>query len=83
MFKFLMFLETQNLNAIEGEPFTVSLSTKGDYAPEVVKINYNQQEYFMMETTKGVFSFTFRNVTEPIVFWFQYIVSPLYSTDVF
>ena len=80
---FLFFLETQNLNAIEGKPFTVSLSTKGDYAPEVVKINYNQQEYFMMETTKGVFSFTFRNVTEPIVFWFQSegVSSKLYSLN--
>ena len=69
-------VETKNLNVIEGDSYTVLVSTKGDVIPKEVKIQFGEQAYYMQETTKGKFSFTFTNVRES--FFFQ-----LYSSNVF
>ena len=65
---FSFHMETKNLTVIEGGSHTVSISTKGGFIPEEVKIIYGDETYFMQETTKGMFSFTFTNVTAPILF---------------
>tara|TARA_R110000787_G_scaffold17133_5_gene54060 strand:+ start:5795 stop:9130 length:3336 start_codon:yes stop_codon:yes gene_type:complete len=68
---FLFSLETKNLKVIEGNSFTINVTTKGDVVPEEVKVLYNNQEYFMQEKTTGVFFFTFTNVIQPIDFEFR------------
>jgi len=65
---FSFHMETKNLTVIEGSSHTVSISTKGGFIPKEVKIIYGEETYFMQETTKGVFSFTFTNVTTPLFF---------------
>lgn len=65
---FTFHMETKNLTVIEGSSHTVSISTKGGFIPKEVKIIYGDEAYFMQETAKGRFSFTFTNVTAPIFF---------------
>ena len=65
---FSFHMETNNLTVIEGSSHTVSVSTKGGFIPKEVKIVYGEETYFMQESTKGVFSFTFTNVTAPLFF---------------
>lgn len=65
---FSFHLETKNLDLLEGGSNTVLISTKGDFVPEEVKIQYDHQTYFMQEVKKGVFSFTFTNLTKSLTF---------------
>lgn len=65
---FSFHLETKNLDILEGGSNTVLISTKGDFVPEEVKIQYDHQTYFMQEVKKGVFSFTFTNLTKSLTF---------------
>ena len=71
------------LRVLEGGSHTVSISTKGPVVPEEVMVLYNKQAYFMQETAKGIFSFTFTNVVAPLDFQFQSakIFSKKYSLD--
>ena len=80
---FSFHLATENLRVIEGDSYTVSLSTRGAVVPEEVKVLYNKQGYLMQETAKGVFSFTFTNVVAPLDFQFQSgsVISKLYSLE--
>ena len=64
-------LETDNLNVIQGESFTLGITTVGELVPEETKIFFNEQEYFLQEKSNGIFSFTFTNVTKPIDFYLE------------
>jgi hypothetical protein len=64
-------LETNELNVIQGNSFTLAATTIGELVPEEAKIFYNGQEYFMQERSNGVFVFTFTNVIEPVDFYIQ------------
>ena len=69
LFSFQM--ETKNLNVIEGGSHTIIISTEGEVIPKEVKIQLGEQTYYMQETAKGKFSFTFTNVRESLFFQFH------------
>ncbi len=68
-FKFA--LETNELSVVQGKSFTLAVTTIGEVSPEEVKVNYNDQQYFMQQKSSGLFTFTFTNVIEPIEFYLE------------
>ncbi|CAL2103770.1 conserved protein of unknown function [Tenacibaculum sp. 190130A14a] len=65
---FSFFLTSNDLNVIQGDPLTVYIEAKGEVLPNAVKINFNNQEYFMQNEGVGLYSYTFNNIQEEITF---------------
>ncbi|CAM1334354.1 DUF4175 family protein [Tenacibaculum aestuariivivum] len=61
-------LTSKNLNVIKGKNITVYIQTTGKTIPEEAKINFNNQHYFLKKQENGLFSYTFTEVQEPIIF---------------
>jgi hypothetical protein len=81
---FTLSLQTSSLDVVEGQSHKVLITSKGKIVPNEVKIVYNNQTYFTKNEGKGVFSFTFLNVINPIDFYFESgdVSSPFYSINV-
>ena len=81
---FTLSLQTSSLDVVEGQSHKVLITSKGKTVPNEVKIVYNNQTYFTKNEGKGVFSFTFLNVINPIDFYFESgdVSSPFYSINV-
>ena len=81
---FTLSLQTSSLDVVEGQSHKVLITSKGKTVPNEVKIAYNNQTYFTKNEGKGVFSFTFLNVINPIDFYFESgdVSSPFYSINV-
>jgi hypothetical protein len=81
---FTLSLQTSSLDVVEGQSHKVLITSKGKIVPNEVKIVYNNQTYFTKNEGKGVFSFTFLNVINPIDFYFEsgVVSSPFYSINV-
>ena len=65
---FSFFVESKNLNVVQGESITVYAQTNGNTIPSDVKINFNNQSYYMQSEATGLFSYTFSNVQQAINF---------------
>ena len=61
----------KDLNTIEGKPFEVQIETIGELIPENVKINFNDENYFLKDEGIGKFTHTFTNLTAPISFYVE------------
>lgn len=61
-------LTAKNLSVIKGDDITVYIQTKGEVVPEEAKINFNNQQYFLKNEGNGLFSYTFTEVQNPIIF---------------
>lgn len=68
---FSIHLQNKNLKVIEGKPFVLKVETIGNTIPENVKINYNNQSYYLKEESKGLFTYTFNDLKQNINFNFQ------------
>ena len=81
---FTLSLQTSSLDVVEGQSHKVLITSKGKTVPNEVKIVYNNQTYFTKNEGKGVFSFTFLNIINPIDFYFEsgVVSSPFYSINV-
>ena len=81
---FTLSLQTSSLDVVEGQSHKVLITSKGKTVPNEVKIVYNNQTYFTKNEGKGVFSFTFLNVINPIDFYFESgdVSSPFYSINI-
>jgi len=81
---FTLSLQTSSLDVVEGQSHKVLITSKGKTVPNEVKIAYNNQTYFTKNEGKGVFSFTFLNVINPIDFYFESagVSSPFYTINV-
>ena len=81
---FTLSLQTSSLDVVEGQSHKVLITSKGKTVPNEVKIVYNNQTYFTKNEGKGVFSFTFLNVINPIDFYFEsgVVSSPFYNINV-
>ena len=81
---FTLSLQTSSLDVVEGQSHKVLITSKGKIVPNEVKIVYNNQTYFTKNEGKGVFSFTFLNVINPIDFYFESgdVSSPFYSINI-
>ena len=68
----------------EGENFTIDVRTTGRVTPEVMKIQYNGEDYFMENKNPGKFEYTFTNVTDKKSFFLSAndVISKPYELDV-
>lgn len=74
---FSIILENQKLEVIEGSPYTIYVRTEGVVVPDQITVQYNNQRYFLQEESLGFFSFTFKDLLQPISF--QLISTPVIS----
>ncbi len=65
---FQFFITNKSLQTIENNDFTLNVSTIGNIIPESVKIEYNNQSYFLQQLAPGEFQFNFSYPKENIEF---------------
>jgi hypothetical protein len=65
-FKFI--ISNPSLSVIENKSFTLNVSTVGDVVPDILKISFNNETYFLNKNNFNSFSFDFNQVTDPINF---------------
>ena len=63
-------LVSENLQVIQGKPFTLAIATKGAVSPSDATIFYNNQSYFLQQQN-GVFYYTFTNTKSAINFYVE------------
>ncbi|OAB80241.1 DUF4175 family protein [Cochleicola gelatinilyticus] len=65
---FTFYVENSELNAIENKSFTLKVKTEGTAIPENASISYNNETYYLQQTTPGHFEYTFLQPSEAIDF---------------
>lgn len=59
------------LSVIEGKSFELKVESIGEVIPENVKIYFNTENYLLKDHNKGLFSYDFRNLTDPVTFYLE------------
>lgn len=82
MFSFLLL--NNSLSAIENKNFTLLVRTQGELIPDNATITYNDETYYLKQTTPGMFEYTFLQALNPIDFYFKAnkVRSKTYTLDV-
>ncbi|MCP9199300.1 hypothetical protein MKO06_05245 [Gramella sp. GC03-9] len=65
-FQFL--IQNPELKELEGEDFILQVRTVGDYVPEMVKIEFEDSEAFLKQTSPGTFEYRFNNLSGNVNF---------------
>ena len=65
---FQFYINDDDLNAIEGKDFRLTVSTAGDITPESVQIHYNGETYFLQQAGSGHFEYVFTQLKDNLVF---------------
>ena len=65
---FQFFVINEDLKAIENKDFKVIVNTAGDIVPENAQIHFNEQSFFMQQTSPGQFEFVFAQPKEALSF---------------
>ncbi len=68
---FYFSLSNKSLSVIQGESITVLIDVVGKSIPEEVKINYDNQEYYLQNNSNASFSYTFSNVQNDVNFFIE------------
>jgi hypothetical protein len=68
---FSFFIKNKNLQVIQGKSLTISIETIGLVFPAEAKIIFDNQQYFLPNTSEGRFSYNFRDVQHPIKFYLE------------
>lgn len=64
---FSFFIVNNNLEVQQNKSYTLKVITKGNVVPDQVKINFNNESYYLLNN-KGNFEYTFDNVQQNIAF---------------
>ena len=56
---FQFFITNENLNAVENKDFKIMVSASGDVIPDNAQIHYNNETYFLQQTSPGHFEYVF------------------------
>ena len=59
------------LNTIEGRPFELQIETVGELIPDNAKIYLNDENYFLKDEGIGMFTHTFTNLNESVIFYVE------------
>lgn len=65
---FSFYILNNELKTIEGRDFVLTVKTQGDIIPENAQIHFNDESYYLKQTDKGVFEYTFTQPREHISF---------------
>jgi hypothetical protein len=68
---FSFFVVNEKLEALENKPFVLNVKVAGDVIPETASITFNNETYFLQQTAKGEFQYTFTRPVEDINFRLQ------------
>ncbi len=69
---FHFLIANQNLKVIEGKPYDLIIKTIGDIKPDLVKIHFDNDETYLMNSgANATFSFHIAQVEHPINFYMQ------------
>lgn len=81
---FSFFIMNDKLEALENKPFVLNVRVAGDIIPETASIVYNNETYFLQQTTTGQFQYTFSRPTDALNFRLQAntVTSKPYTLDV-
>lgn len=81
---FSFFIMNDKLEALENKPFVLNVRVAGDIIPEPASIVYNNETYFLQQTTTGQFQYTFSRPTDALNFRLQAntVTSKPYTLDV-
>lgn len=81
---FSFFILNDKLEALENKPFVLNVRVAGDIIPETASIVYNNETYFLQQTTTGQFQYTFSRPTDALNFRLQAntVTSKPYTLDV-
>lgn len=59
------------MESIEGESFKLLITTIGDIIPEDIKINYNDESYYLNSMNTGTFFYEFENLDKSFDFYLE------------
>ncbi|MEZ4818061.1 MAG: DUF4175 family protein [Flavobacteriaceae bacterium] len=81
---FSFVLLNEDLNAIENKSFTVQVKTEGSVIPENASVQFNNEAYYLEQTSPGRFQFTFTQPSESFDFRFtaNKVISKPYHVEV-
>lgn len=81
---FQFFVVNEDLKAIENKDFKVVVNTAGEIVPENAQIHFNEQSFFMQQTSPGQFEFVFAQPKEALSFSLSAndVISKNYTLDV-
>jgi hypothetical protein len=81
---FTFYVVNEDLNAVENKNFTVKIRVEGTVLPENASISYNDESYYLQQTSPGQFEYTFSQPTEAIDFKLRAnkVISKEYTLDV-
>ena len=65
---FSFVLLNEDLNAIENKNFTIQVKTEGTVVPENALVSFNNETYYLEQTSPGRFQFTFTQPSESFDF---------------
>lgn len=68
---FEFFIESNALQAIQGEDFLLKLVAKGNIVPSEAKIIFDNQEYYLNNKGFGQFEFRFSQLQKSVVFYVE------------
>ncbi|WP_338732287.1 DUF4175 family protein [Mangrovimonas cancribranchiae] len=68
---FQFFIINESLQVVEGNDYKVLVKTAGDIVPENVQISFNDENYFLNNTSNGNFEFTISKPLNDISFSFH------------
>ena len=66
---FYFSISNGSLEVVQGKSLTILVTTKGNVVPNEVLIHFDNQQYYLDNPSKGLFSFTFIDVQKPITFY--------------
>ncbi len=65
---FQFFVNNDDLNAIENKDFKLIVSTVGDMIPENAQIHYNNESFFLQQSSPGKFEYVFAQPKQSLEF---------------
>jgi len=61
-------IKNKDLQVVENKLFTLEVTTKGKVVPEDLKINFNNESYYLSKSDFNTFIYEFKQVSNPINF---------------
>lgn len=68
---FSFIIKNENLSALEGKPFLLEVTTKGKVIPDDLKINFNNESYYLTKSDFNNYKFEFTDLEDNLSFYLE------------
>ncbi len=65
---FTFIIKNKNLQAIENKNFTIEVTTQGKILPSDLKINFNNESYYLTKISFNTYAYDFKQITKATIF---------------